>query len=155
MSHIRHETVVDVSNIPKELLKEGLKIVGMMLEMQGVKVTNHFFNYDSTVKGESHGIEICFGLDAEGKSRDRQFGGIGVGIDHEGKLGFLGTSESYDGSQANQLRQKDLQASIEKLIGGACLIAARVAIAQAEGKTVQIEPDTTKRELRITIKEKK
>lgn len=155
MSHIRHETVVDVSNIPKELLEEGLKIVGAMLEMQGVNVTDYFFNFDLRVQGESKGINILLGLDAEGTTCAGRFGGIGVGIDHAGKLGFLGTSESYDGSQANQKRQKDLQTSVEKLIGGACLIAARIAMAQAEGKTVQIEPDTTRHELRITIKEKK
>ena len=155
MSHIRHETVVDVTNIPKELLEEGLKIVGMMLEMQGIKVTDYFFNFDSIVKGESKGIKIILGLDAEGKTFDGKFGGIGVGIDHDGKLGFLGTSESYDGSQANQERQKDLQKQVETLIGGACLIAGRMAIAQAEGKTVQIEPDHNTHQLRVVIKEKK
>ncbi|MFB6182138.1 MAG: hypothetical protein ABEJ24_04565 [Candidatus Magasanikbacteria bacterium] len=154
MSHIRRTSEIDISDASPELLEQGLQIVAAMLEMQGVKVTDYFYNYDSRVSGTTKGVEVAFGLDAEGMTRRGKFGGIGVGINKKDKsLSFLGTSEEWDGSQANQQRQRKLQEQVEDLLPGAVYLAARAAQARAKGKEVEVNQNPQTGEMNLAIQE--
>jgi hypothetical protein len=151
MSHIKKETVIDVTGVAAELLEEGLKVVGQLLQVTGVKVTEYFYNFDALVQGSTKGVKIILGLDPEGYGQHGRFGGIGVGIDASGKLAFLGTSEYWDGRQANQERQSRLQQQVERLLPGAILLAARIELARASGKQTELIVNPETRQLQLVV----
>lgn len=154
MSHIRRETVTDVTGVSPELLEQGVRIAGQLLELQGVVVRDGFYNYDTYVRGVDYhdsSNRVVLGLDPEGYGRSGKFGGLGVGIDASGKLVFLGTSEQWDGRQANQARQTKLQHQMEQVLPGAVYLAARLALAHAQGKAAQLVPNPKTRQLALAV----
>ncbi len=147
MSHIRKETVRGFDTVHPVVLQEGIKVACQLLSLQGLKVTDHVFDWSGHKVTEYNGMNVICGLDAQGSASSHKFAGLGLAVDQKGKLAIVG--DFYYSEQ--EQRAQELKKMIETVLGGACYFAARAMIATAKGQRTQIKINQETRQLQLVV----
>jgi hypothetical protein len=147
MSHIRKETVRGFDAVHPLVLSEGIKVACQLLSLQGLKVTDHVFDWSGNKIAQYNGMKVICGLDAQGSASSHKFAGLGLAVDQGGKLAIVG--DFYYSDQ--QRRAKELQKQLEAVLGGACYFAARAMIAQAKGQRCEVKLDAATKQLQLVV----
>jgi hypothetical protein len=147
MSHIRKETVRGFDTVHPVVLQEGIKVACQLLSLQGLKVTDHVFDWSGRKVTEYNGMKVICGLDAQGAVSSHKFGGMGLAVDQNGKLAIVGDFY-YDDQER---RAQELKKMVETILGGACYFAARAMIATAKGQMTQIKINQETRQLQLVV----
>jgi hypothetical protein len=145
MSHIRKETVRGFDTVHPVVLQEGIKVACQLLSLQGLRVTDHVFDWSGRKVTEYNGMKVICGLDAQGAVSSHKFGGMGLAVDQNGKLAIVG--DFYYDEQ--ERRAQELKKMVETILGGACYFAARAMIATAKGQKIKINQET--RQLQLVV----
>jgi hypothetical protein len=145
MSHIRKETVRGFDTVHPVVLQEGIKVACQLLSLQGLRVTDHVFDWSGRKVTEYNGMKVICGLDAQGAVSSHKFGGMGLAVDQNGKLAIVGDFY-YDDQER---RAQELKKMVETILGGACYFAARAMIATAKGQKIKINQET--RQLQLVV----
>ncbi len=147
MSHIRKETITGFDSVHPVILKEGIKIACELLSLQGIKISNYILDWHGNKVTTSKDLDIIFGLDTHGSAKSKVFAGMGIAIDEQKKLTFVG--DFYYQSQKNHASK--LQEQLKKILGGACYFAARALMAKAEGRKIEIKINQNTKQLQLVV----
>ncbi|MFH1030067.1 MAG: hypothetical protein V1770_02300 [bacterium] len=145
MSHVSSEKIGGFEKVNPVVLGEGIKVAAQMLALEGIAVTDFFYNFGGEKCSEFEGMKVICGIGTEGAVKSRKFGGMGLAVDKNGKLAIIG--DFYYSEQKQ--RKAELQKKLEQVLGGACYFAARALVARAKGQTTEvvIHPETHKLQL--------
>lgn len=147
MSHIKKETVRGFDTVHPVVLTEGIKVACQLLSLQGMKVTDHVFDWSGRKVTQFNGTNVICALDAQAGASTGKFAGMGLAIDSNGKLAIVGDFY-YDDQQR---RANELKKLVETVLGGACYFAARAMIATAKGQKTQIKINTETNQLQLVV----
>ena len=147
MSHIRKETVAGFDTVHPVVLTEGIKVACQLLQLQGVQVTSHLFDWSGNKVTQFGDMKVICALDAQGAASSHQFAGLGLAVDSAGKLAIVG--DFYYPEQ--KARAAELQKQLEQVLGGACYFAARALIATAKGQKTEIRVNADTRQLQLVV----
>jgi hypothetical protein len=147
MSHNGSYEVKGFDSVHPVVLGEGIKVGCQLLALHGIEVSNHILDWNGRKVTEFEGQKIICALDVQGKASSRKFAGLGLAVDKNGKLAIIG--DFYYQEQKN--RRKELQAMLEKVLGGACYFAARALIASAKGQKTEVKINTETCQLQLVV----
>lgn len=147
MSHVSSEKVSGFDTVHPAVLAEGIKVAAQMLALEGIAVTDFFYNWSGEKCSKFEGMKVICGIGAEGAVNSRKFGGMGLAVDKNGKLAIIG-----DFYYSDQKRRKaELQKKLEQVLGGACYFAARALVARAKRQTAEIVVHPQTRQLQLVV----
>lgn len=147
MSHFSKQTVQGFDKVHPAVLAEGIKVAAQLMALQGLQVTDFIYDWPGNKVTNHDGIQVIYGIDAQGSASSHKFAGMGLAVDKNGKLAIIG-----DFYYAEQKARRDLlQKQLEQVLGGSCYFAARAMIARAKGQkcSVTVAPET--RQLQLTV----
>lgn len=147
MSHIRKETVRGFDTVHPVVLAEGIKVAAQLLQLQGLQVTEHIYDWSGRKVTQFNGMKVICGIEAKAGANTGQFAGMGLAVDQNGKLAIVGDFY-YDDQQR---RANELKKLVETVLGGACYFAARAMIATAKGQKTQIKINQETRQLQLVV----
>lgn len=139
MSHIKKERVAGFESVHPKVLELGVSVTAELLRLQGIEVTDFVFDYSGNKVREWQGLKILVGL---GTNLCR---GVGLAIDRNGKLVFVG-DDYHQQREFAKIKEK-----VTQVLGGACYFAARAMIAQAKGQKVHINVDRGHCQLQLVV----
>jgi len=121
MSHIRKETVRGFDAVHPLVLSEGIKVACQLLSLQGLKVTDHVFDWSGNKIAQYNGMKVICGLDAQGSASSHKFAGLGLAVDQGGKLAIVG--DFYYSDQQRRAKELRPRARLEPLEHHAFIMA--------------------------------
>jgi len=147
MSHISKQTVKGFEKVHPAVLAEGIKVAAQLMQLQGLQITSHIFDWGGNKVTQFDGMQVICGIDAQGSASSHKFAGMGLAIDKAGKLAIVG--DFYYDEQ--KVRRNQLQKQLEQVLGGSCYFAARAIIARAKGQKCSVTVNNDTRQLQLTV----